>query len=58
MKRILLLTLTVKSSTYDEARSYFLGMDIEIERAFAAFKSKIVPLNGEQRLEIIDRFFY
>ena len=58
VKRILLLTLTVKSSTYDEARSYFLGMDIEIERAFAAFKSKIVPLNGEQRLEIIDRFFY
>lgn len=58
VKRILLLTLTVKSSSYDEARSYFLGMDIEIERAFAAFKSKIVPLNGEQRLEIIDRFFY
>lgn len=58
VKRILLLTLTVKSSTYDEARSYFLGMDIEIERAFAAFKSKIVPLNGEQRLEIIDSFFY
>ena len=58
VKRILLLTLTVKSSTYDEARSYFLGMDIEIERAFAAFKSKIVSLNGEQRLEIIDRFFY
>ena len=58
VKRILLLTLTVRSSSYDEARSYFLGMDTEIERAFAAFKSKIVPLNGEQRLEIIDRFFY
>ena len=58
IKRILLLTLTVRSSSYDEARSYFLGMDTEIERAFAAFKSKIVPLNGEQRLEIIDRFFY
>lgn len=56
--RILLLTLTVRSSSYDEARSYFLGMDTEIERVFSAFKSQIVPLNGEQRLEIIDRFFY
>ena len=33
-------------------------MDTEIERVFSAFKSQIVPLNGEQRLEIIDRFFY
>lgn len=58
VKRVLLLTLTVRSSSYDEARSYFLGMDTEMERAFSAFKSKIVPLTGEQRLEIIDRFFY
>lgn len=58
VKRVLLLTLTVRSSSYDEARSYFLGMDTEMERAFSAFKSKIVPLIGEQRLEIIDRFFY
>lgn len=58
VKRILLLTLTVRSSSYDEARSYFLGMDTEMERAFSAFKSRIVPLNGEQRLELIDRFFY
>ena len=40
--RILLLTLTVRSSSYDEARSYFLGMDTEIERVFSAFKSQIV----------------
>ena len=58
VRRVLLLTLTVRSSSYDEARSYFLGMDTEMERAFSAFKSKIVPLTGEQRLEIIDRFFY
>lgn len=58
VKRILLLTLTVRSSSYNEARSYFLGMDTEMERAFSAFKSRIVPLNGEQRLELIDRFFY
>lgn len=58
VRRVLLLTLTVRSNSYDEARSYFLGMDTEMERAFSAFKSKIVPLTGEQRLEIIDRFFY
>lgn len=58
VRKILLLTLTVRSSSYDEARSYFLGMDTELERVFSAFKSHITPLNGEQRLEIIDRFFY
>lgn len=58
VRKVLLLTLTVRSSSYDEARSYFLGMDTELEKTFSVFKSKIVPLTGEQRLEIIDKFFY
>lgn len=43
LNRVLTLTITVRTRTYDEARSYFLAMDTELERPFGAMRSIIVP---------------
>lgn len=58
LNRVLNLTITVKARTYDEARSYFLGMDTSLEQMFGAMKSVIVPVKGIQRLNMIRSFFY
>ena len=58
LNRVLTLTITVRTRTYDEARSYFLGMDTELERLFSAMRSIIVPMKAEQRLNMIRNFFY
>lgn len=58
LNRVLTLTITVRTRTYDEARSYFLGMDTELERLFGAMRSIIVPMKAEQRLNMIRNFFY
>lgn len=58
LKRMLYLTITVKSPTYDEARSYFLAMDSELDTMFKAMKSFIVPLDGIKRLNVLRNFFY
>ena len=58
LNRVLTITITVRTRTYDEARSYFLGMDTELERLFGAMRSIIVPMKAEQRLNIISNFFY
>lgn len=58
LKRMLYLTITVKSPTYDEARSYFLAMDSELDTMFKAMKSFIVPLDAAKRLNILRNFFY
>ena len=42
LNRVLTLTITVRTRTYDEARSYFLGMDTELERLFSAMRSIFV----------------
>lgn len=58
LNRVLTLTITVRTRTYDEARSYFLAMDTELERLFGAMRSIIVPMKAEQRLNMIRNFFY
>ena len=58
LNRVLTLTITVRTRTYDEARSYFLAMDTELERMFGAMRSIIVPMKAEQRLNMIRNFFY
>lgn len=58
LDKVLYLTITVRAASYEEARSYFLGMDVELERFFLSFKSIIVSLRGEQRLNTLHQFFY
>lgn len=58
LNRVLTLTITVRTRTYDEARSYFLAIDTELERLFGAMRSIIVPMKAEQRLNMIRNFFY
>ncbi len=58
LERVLYLTVTVKAYSHEEARSYFLGIDMELEHMFLAMRSVLVPLNGEMRLSALKKFFY
>lgn len=58
LERVLYLTITTRSFSYEEARSFFLGMDVELEHLFQGLHSQIFPLKAEQRLKSIQKFFY
>lgn len=58
LKKLMYLTITVRSYSYKEARSYLLGMDTELDRLFKSLQSVILPLNAKQRLDILSNFFY
>jgi len=57
-EKVMYLTITTRTYTYDDARTYFMSMDIELQHLFAALKSRIVPLSGVQRLRSLRKFFY
>ena len=57
-ERVMYLTITTKTYNYDDARTYFMSMDTELQHLFAALKSRIVPLSGVQRLRSLRKFFY
>ena len=58
LNRVLYLTITVRSHSYDDARSYFLAMDSELDVIFKAMGSFIAPIDGTQRLNCLRNFFY
>ena len=58
VEKVLYLTITVKAYNYEDARSYFTGMDIQLENMFLSMGSMILPLTTRQRLESIRKFFY
>lgn len=58
LEKVLYLTITTRAYSYDEARSYFLGMDVELDHMFQTFKSTIVPVKADVRLQLIRKFFY
>ncbi|MCR5545753.1 MAG: hypothetical protein K6F30_04665 [Lachnospiraceae bacterium] len=58
LEKVLYLTITVRSYSYEDARSYFLGMDVELKNLFETFKSEIYPIDAVTRLNCIRKFFY
>ena len=56
LQKVLYLTITTRTTSYEEAQSYFLGMDNQLIRMFKIMGSVLVPLNGAQRLESIRKF--
>ena len=58
LEKVMYLTITVKAYSYEEARSYFLGMDVQLENLFLTMKSMVLPLSAEKRLSSIRKFFY
>lgn len=58
LEKVLYLTITVRAKSYDEAKSYFFGMDLNLQRLFREMNSILIPLNGKQRLRSIQKFIY
>lgn len=44
------LILTVRKRTFEEAKAYFIGLDAVLEPLFEAVKSRLSPLNAQERL--------
>ncbi|MCR5451445.1 MAG: hypothetical protein K6F00_02325 [Lachnospiraceae bacterium] len=58
IKQVILLTVTTRAANYDEARRYFLDLDVELEHFFMTVGSFVTALSSEERLSAIRRFFY
>ncbi len=52
------LTIVVRSSNRDEAKSYISNTAMQVERMFGSFGSSVKRLDGEGRLNILKDFFY
>ena len=57
LEKVMYVTVSTRAYSYEEARSYFLALDVELDHMFLNLQSIIIPLNGAQRLDIIEQFF-
>lgn len=58
IEKVMYLTITCRAFDYEEAKSYFNGMDAQLEQMFAEMGSILLPLDGLQRMSSLRRFFY
>lgn len=58
IEKVMYLTITCRAFEYEEAKSYFNGMDTQLEQLFAEMGSILLPLDGMQRMASLRRFFY
>lgn len=58
IEKVMYLTITCRTFEYEEAKSYFNGMDMQLEQLFSEMGSILLPLDGLQRLSLLHRFFY
>lgn len=58
LEKVMYLTVTCRAKSLDDAWVYFKGLDIQIEDLFLKMESIILPLNGQQRLATLSKFFY
>ena len=58
LEKVMYLTITVRAYSYEEARSYFLGMQAQLENLFLAMGSILMPLDAAARLSSVRKFFY
>lgn len=52
------LVITCHAVTYEEANSYFKGMDVQLMRMFGGWKSRIYKIQEEERLKELHNFFH
>ncbi len=57
VNRLLYLTVTVRAFQYEDAKTYFSALEIQLARLFQAFGSRIFPLQAGDRLASLDAFF-
>lgn len=58
IEKVMYLTITCRAFDYEEAKSYFNGMDTQLEQLFTEIGSILLPLDGLQRMAALRRFFY
>lgn len=55
IKRLLLLTVTCRASSFEEAGAYFATLDTSLQFIFLAMESRIRILNADERLALLAR---
>ena len=55
--QIMLLTVTVKRSNFEEAKAYFASFEAFLKKTFMELNSEIRALNGQERLEVLQDFY-
>ena len=57
VEQIMLLTVTVKRSNFEEARAYFATLEAFLEKSFMELNSDIRAFSGEERLRTLQEFY-
>lgn len=52
------LTITVKRNDYESARAYLATLEAAFMNNFAALTSALIPLNANERLSVLNKFFH
>lgn len=55
IQRILLLTVTCRAASFADAAAYFSTLDVSLSNIFRNLRSRIIRLNGYERLALIQR---
>ena len=58
LNKVMYLTITVQAESREEARIYFVNMDVQLGRLFQSMESTLTALNGRERLETLRAFFH
>lgn len=58
IERVFYLTVSARMDSEEDARRYFSALDVDIDKLFIGMGSEITPLNAQERLKCIRRFFY
>lgn len=55
MQRLLLLTVTCRAKSFEEAASYFATLDTSLQYVFTSLHSRLYRMSGAERLLVIQR---
>lgn len=55
IERLLLLTITCRANSFDEAECYFGSMDTMLQNIFSAMGSRLYRMSGVERLALLQR---
>ena len=58
IEQIKILTLSVKRNNYEEANNYFSTVEASLFRNFAGLKSTLLPLNANEKLQLLYNFYH
>lgn len=55
IRRVMYLTVTCRAQSFEDAAAYFVTLDTALQGIFAALKSRLYKLSGEERLAVLQR---